>query len=316
MKIVVVDFAASSGGAMTILEQYYNIAKKDKKNTYTFLLSDNYLKETDNIKIVLLTKQKKWLNRLKFDHFEGKKIINKIAPDKIISLQNTIVRGIKIPQTVYIHQSIPFQNIKKFSFLKKEERKLATIQYLIGHEIKQSAKKADSIIVQTKWMKKAIIEKCNISEKKIDIQPPKIIVKKQKNKQIIKNNLFFYPTSNAIYKNNQIIFEAVKILEKEGYNNFIIEMTIDGESTNHIKKIGRISHEEVMKKYQESILLFPSYIETIGLPLLEARNSNTIIISSDTVFAREILDGYKKVSYFNYDSPESLAALIKNIIRK
>ena len=314
MKIVIIDFAASEGGALSILKEYYDKAKKDNKNNYIFILSDNYLAETDNIKIKILKKEKNWIGRLIFDYITGKKIIEEIKPDLVLSLQNTIVRGIKVKQHLYVHQAIPFQKIKKFSFFKKKEFKLAIIQYLIGACIKSSIKNADRVIVQTSWMKEAIIDDCNISSKKIEIIPPSIdlsYVKKQKKN---KKNLFFYPTSDHIYKNNEIIYSAVEKLNKEGISNFEIELTIDGESSECIKKIGRISRKEVFDKYSESTLIFPSYIETYGLPLLEAKKSGATIITSDTPFSHEILDKYNKVIYFNPFDSEMLKSAIMEVL--
>ena len=60
----------------------------------------------------------------------------------MLSLQNTIVRGTKIPQVVYVHQPVSFQSAYRFSFFKQEERKMAVIQYLLGWIIKSSIKSA------------------------------------------------------------------------------------------------------------------------------------------------------------------------------
>ena len=308
-KILVVDIAASEGGALSVLEDYYDKAKDDKNNEYVFLLSDNYLKETDNIEIKILKKEKKRLRR-----FLGRNIVKKINPDEILSLQNTIIRGTKKKQTVFVHQAIPFQKIKKFSFFKKKERKLAIIQYFIGHIIVNSIKYADKVIVQTNWMKDAIITKCKVNADKIQVNFPKINIENQTATYNLNNKRFFYPTSDCIYKNNNLIFSCVEMLNREKINDFVIEMTLDGISTKNIKKIGKISRNEVYKKYQESILIFPSYIETLGLPLLEAKNCNSVILASNTQFSHEILDGYNKVYFFNPFNVDELKELMKNFI--
>lgn len=314
MKILVVDFAASTGGAMTVLKEYYNKIKDDKKNEYVFLLSDHYIEATDNIKIILVPQYKKWLKRLYFDYFVGKHFVKKIQPDMVLSLQNTAIRGIKINQKLYVHQSIPFQNIKRFSFFKKKERKLAFIQYFMGHCIKSSIREANQIIVQTGWMKNAVIEKCHINSDKIKILTPTIDTVKESSKLKINNRKFFYPTSSEIYKNNELIYKAVKLLNDKEINDFEIELTIDGESTKCIKKIGKISREEVFQRYKESILIFPSYIETFGLPLLEAKEIGTIILASDTPFSHEILNDYDNVYFFNPFKTEELFELIKKCV--
>lgn len=318
MKILVVDIAASSGGSLTILKEYYERAKKDFKNEYVFLLSDNYLNETNNIKIICLKKYKKWINRLLFDFVLGKKIVSKVKPDKILSLQNTIIHGVKIEQSLYVHQAIPFQKVKKFSLFKKKEYKLAIIQNFIGYLIKLSIKKADSVIVQTNWMKEALIRECKINENKISVQSPKlsILVNNKKNHKKNGKCTFFYPASNALYKNHNVIYKAIDILTEKKINNFEVLLTIDGESTNNIKFLGRIERDEVINKYYNSILLFPSYIETFGLPLLEAKECDSIIIASDTEFSHEILDNYDKVDFFNPYNSNELAELMENKIKK
>ena len=80
------------------------------------------------------------------------------------------------------------------------------------------------------------------------------------------------------------------------------------------KHIGTITQEQVYEIMQKSVLLFPSYIESYGLPLKEARSIGTLILASDTAFAREILDGYENAYFFNPFNPEELAVLMKKIV--
>lgn len=54
MKILVINFAASEGGALSILQDFYeSINENDKDNEWYFLLSDRYLEETKNIKVIV-----------------------------------------------------------------------------------------------------------------------------------------------------------------------------------------------------------------------------------------------------------------------
>lgn len=319
MKILVVDFAASTGGALSILRDYYEDAKKDKINEYVFLLHDRYIEETENIKIIVLRKQKKWLNRLVFDYISGRKMIKKINPDIVFSLQNTIVRGIDKKQILYVHQPIPFQKEKNFSIFKKRESKLAIYQLFIAKIIKNSIKHADQIIVQTEWMKNEIIKQCCINEDKILKIYPKIKeieYKKIRKMDSNKKCMFFYPASNIVYKNHEIIYKAISILEKEEQLDYEIRLTIKGEDTEKIKYLGNIDREKVFEEYLNDILIFPSYIETYGLPLAEARMCNSIILASDTSFSHEILNDYPNAYFFNPFKPEELAELIKKCIKE
>ncbi|EJR44843.1 glycosyltransferase [Bacillus paranthracis] len=321
MRIVINNIAASSGGALSILRSFYDYLVKSgesKKNEWIFLLSDRHIEETDNIKVIILdTVKKNWLARLKFDLYSGKKFISKLNPDIVFSLQNTITFGIKSPQVLYMHQAIPFQSIKSFSFLKSEERTLAVYQHLIGRLIKKSIKEADKTIVQTKWIKEAVIKTTKIdAEKVVNIFPPKEDYLKYKiNDEEFKKNSFFYPAANSLYKNHQCIYDACADLNEKGISEFNISLTIkDREDTGNISFVGDIPFELVMEKYNTSTLIFPSYIETIGLPLIEAQQIGTIVLAADCPFSREVLAGYSNAYFFNPFEPRQLSNLMEKVI--
>lgn len=327
MKIVVINTAASNGGALSVLLDFYNylIETKDK-NEWVFILSDHYIQETENIKVIVNKKVKSnWINRLKWELYDGKKFINNLNPDVVFSMQNTISRGIKCPTTIYLHQSIPFQTVKKFSFFHKKERKLAFYQYVIGYIIKNSLKRTDKVIVQTNWIKEAIIKSTKIDSKRIcKISPTINNIDAKVEEDYLKEKIFFYPASAAIYKNHQCIVEAVKKLNNQGISNFKVLFTLDfsyreilninQDIEDKIIFLGNISRNEVIDKYRKSVLVFPSYIETFGLPLLEAYMVGSFILASECEFSKEILKEYNNVKYFDPFSSDELSELMKNII--
>ncbi len=319
MRIVVNDIAASFGGALTILRQFYDYIKEnDHENEWIFLLSGDYLQEQDNIHTVIFNSVKKsGLHKLWFDFIVGEKKIKKLSPDVVLSLQNIITFGLKVPQYVYIHQSIPFQNEKTFSFLKSKERGSAIYQHLIGRVIKLSARMADGVIVQTEWMKGAVSKKARINQEKIIVSRPDT-PKLPKADPTIETvlNLFFYPTSNEVYKNNDIIKEACEILNREGISGFQVVMTLPENTVVHpnIKCVGYLQKDELARMYQKATLVFPSYIETVGMPLLEASYYGGRIFASDCPFSKETLSGYLNVSYFSPFDAKQLAEYMRKTI--
>ncbi len=317
MRIVVNDIAASKGGALTVLKDFYNcVRENDTENEWIFLLGNNLLEEADNIKIITLPEIKKSrLKKLTFDLFGGKKFMKKLNPDVIFSLQNTIVFGLKTPQIIYLHQSIPFQTVKIFSFLKKSERSLAVCQHLIGRVIKKSARACDKVIVQTNWMRNAVLKQCRLPEEKVIRVSPTVADISPYNASVPFNKTrFFYPTAPAIYKNNDAVFKACKLLSKT-HADFDVTLTLpEKTSENNIRCVGRLPYGEVIEKYAESTLIFPSYIETFGFPMAEARKVGTIVLASDCPFSHEVLEGYENAYFFNPFKPEELAALMERVI--
>lgn len=325
-RIIIFDVPADKDGALTILNQYYEKAKADVNNYYIFVLSTPKLEDTINIKVVNYEWVKKsWFHRLYFDKFIAKKIIVEYNPSEILSLQNTYIEGSDLKQTVYLHQSLPFVE-KKFRIT--ENFKFWVYQNIIGKIIFKSLIKSNYIIVQTQWMKNAILEKLPLEKDKIIIEPPNFNIDVtnyyEKQDQII----FFYPAQAYEYKNHLIIIEAMIKLKEENIDNYKVVFTLNGYEKGKFSKlkklilqyelpvdfVGRLSKEEVYNYYTKSILLFPSYIETFGLPLLEAKMHKTPILASNCNFSREIMKNYRYSKLFNPFEVMDLYKLMKNHI--
>ena len=328
LRIVVLDTAASKTGALSVLKDYYSFVQSLKDNNeWFFIIGVKGLIEEDpdkpTIRVILREDVKKSrIVRLLFDHFTGSGFLRGLKPDVILSLQNTLPAGAeKIAQTeIYLHQPLGFQKIKKFSFFDKWERELAVYQHLIAGEIDRSLKRADRIIVQTKWMKDAVIEKDGIAAGKIDVIPPFVELCQPEDAELCKPIRFIFPAGCILYKNHQCIIDAVGLLVKKGIRDFIVIFTerkenlpwvhVPSECEELTEWRGMIPREELTELYKKSILLFPSYIETFGLPLAEARSLGRPVIAADTPFAREILSGYDKAEFFDPFDPAALAELM------
>lgn len=329
MKIMVFDVPAESGGALSVLNDFYNEYKTYKTNNYIFVVSKPDLKEISNIKVLRYPWIKKsWLHRLYFDNFVAPKIIREYDVDEVISLQNIIVPHTKINQTVYVHNSLPFA---EYRFSIAENRLLWVYQNILSKSIYKSIKKASKVIVQTEWMKKACVEMVRVDGAKIEVMPPKINIEVMKHFKPTKENLstFFYPASGVEFKNHKIIVDACLELKEAGIVNYRVVFTLKGDENKSVsalyKKvkehdlpvdfIGSISRDAVFDYYSKSVLVFPSYIETVGLPLIEAKMYRAPILASDCAFSHEILDGYDAVQYFNPFNSGELREKISKAIK-
>lgn len=319
MRIVVNDIAASEGGALTVLEELIDDVKlHGNDHEWIFLLGDKNINIYNNkIKFLYFEKIKKsWIKRLYFEIFNGKKIINNLNPDIYISLQNTATLGVKAKQYVYLHQAIPFQKEKNFSFIKPKERKLAVYQYLfkILYSFLYTKSKC-TLIVQSKWLEKIL--KIKYSNDTIVVQPSIPSINISNGKKIDKSKIiFFYPAGNFIYKNHDVLFNAFSKVKNE---EIYLYVTVDKKdfpliTDQRIIFLGKISRDNVLNIMKKTILVFPSYIETYGLPLLEAKILNRPIIASNTCFSREILDDYELKKYFDFNSEDDLKLKLEEMI--
>ncbi|VTS24291.1 Glycosyl transferases group 1 [Streptococcus porcinus] len=313
MKIFVLNTAARSKGALSVFEEFYNTVLEDSSDIeWIFLVSEQIVNSKNNVKVIVDKSLRSKFKRLKFDLFTGHRYIKKFSPDVIVSFQNTLPLFTTTKTVLYLHQSLPFQTEKEYSFFKRNEFPYAVIQYIIGSLIRLSVKRSDLTIVQSEWLKQAI---STISKNTKVIAPTIKDIPKLNNQEISNQVCFFYPTSDYPYKNNELIEKAVEIVE-QNFESFSVKITLEHKlKSERIESLGMISRTEVMSLMSQGVLLFPSYIESFGLPLLEARELNRIILSTDTLFAREVLQDYPNVYYFHKNNYEELAQLMERVIQ-
>lgn len=340
MKTIVINNpAARSGGALTVLiECLEKIITLECDKRFIVIVSLEELKkyETNNIKIYVVTFQG-FKNRILWDSFKLKKYleIQDIIPDLFISMQNTGVNLDKTtPQIIYYHQPLTLANLK-WKFFKKSQRLYWLYKNIYPIFIKQHLNKAKKVIVQTEWVREEFSKKFHYSKKDIVLLKPEIKKIDTKLVEVIPRDKFriFYPATPLVYKNHKIIIEALELLKKEtpdlvenieciftfdkGANSEIDELIKKYKLQNTIKLMGKISYKKVLEYYKSSdLLVFPSYLETLGLPLLEAQLFKLKILVSDCSYSREIMGEYKKVDFIKSFDKEQWKEKIKSKIRK
>ena len=331
MKIIIYATAAVDGGALSLLNDLLEYANDDIDNEYTVCVNEKLNNEVSvyNNLTFLFFDTKAWHKRVYFDFIGFKKNFDNKDYCLVINLQNIPVRT-QLKQILYLHQPLPFSDIK-LNILEKRNRKLIFYKYLYGLIIKFNSCFIDHCLVQTEWMRKAVIDKLNLSEKKISIIRPVIDIDLNK---ILKNeneneneNTFIYPAASYSYKNHIILVESLNMIGVDFLfqNKITVIFTLDRDENSKlfdrikkynlqeiIKFTGNIPRYDVLNYiYNAKALLFPSRLETFGIPLIEAVKFNSNIIVSDLPYAHDVLDGYENVKYCNPDSPEDWSEAIK-----
>lgn len=314
MKVVVNDVAVKkdSGGVYSILHDLYEAAKNSDID-WIFILGDNLFEETNNIKVIVRNDlQHNYVKRVLFDFLVGSKFINKLDPDIYISMQNTVTFGVKVRQYVYIHTPLPFQKDVKFSILKKDQRKLAFYQYIVGFFIKFGLKLNKKVIpiFQTQWLCNELAN-LKLIDKETSLVLPPIQVEIPNGKVIIPkveaDKLFIFPSTPIWYKRHDDVVRAFqkskishtyKILFTITEVEFI-ELYDFKPKSSHIEFIGKKSRQFIIDTLKSgATLIFPSMLETYGLPLLEAKSVGSKIVVRDTDLMREVIGNYDKTMYF------------------
>lgn len=314
MVILVLDVAASEGGALSVLRQHYSEFQQDTDNNYILCVSTPELASKGNVTVLKYPWVKRSpLHRLWFELLGVKKLCREYRPDRVFSLQDVLLAKCKCERWIYLHHLLPYV---------KERFKLPggflfrAYQNVLGKLINFSLRRADKIIVQTNWMRGACSRVAKIDPAKVEVVRPvinkaDIVLCQDRDKCVGK---LFYPAAAYDYKNHMTVLQAMKIIKERGKlpglslfltlsgNENPLAERLRGFAVEHglsVEFLGTLPRGEVMRLYAERTLIFPSYIESFGLPLLEARVSNAPIIASDCPFSREILDGYPNAAFFD-----------------
>jgi len=79
-----------------------------------------------------------------------------------------------------------------------------------------------------------------------------------------------------------------------------------------IKNVGALEHMDILDLYKKSgAVIYPSNFESLGLPLIEARQAGLPVLAPELDYVRDVLDPEQ---VFNPDSSLSIARAVKRFI--
>lgn len=322
MRIAVVDVAAQDGGAASVLNDFVDrLIEREKENDWYIITSVLNMKESSNVHNLKFPEVKhSWIHRLWWEYTTFKKLVKKLHIDIIFSLQNNGLPIKEVKQVVYVHNILLVQNKIKFSWLNPLERKLAIYSYVLAPYVRYSWRYVDRLIVQGNSVKEQT-EKYFLKEKIFVCRPHIKSEQQEKAKDKIKG--FIYPTSVWVYKNFELVVEAVKKLEAQGKDIEVL-ITITGDENSYARKIKRealgtkgihlIGPQErkyILESYQDYGLLLVSKLESFSMPILEAMNSQTVIVALDLPYVRDhiIATNYNRL-YIAQGNADDLASVL------
>lgn len=329
MKTIIINATAiSPGGGLTILEQLVkNIP--DDGNRYILFIHPSVNIECIPGNLRIIRKDvKSFFLRFYWDAYGLKQWIKHYIKwaDAVVSLQNTSVNlAGGTPNFIYYHQPLPLYDYK-WSIFRSAERSLWLYKNIYPFFVRLFINEKTEIFVQIRFIRDKFKEKYRLPEDKIhliapEINLPEVVpVRSDMDKTCI--NLFF-PASVIVYKNHKILFEALHRLDGEGYKAVLYLTCLENDfpaswraGFKNVKVcfLGKISHSEVLALLREvNALVFPSYLETFGLPLLEAAMLGIPVIVADLPYAHDVIENYEGARFVKYDEAAQWAEQIKVI---
>jgi glycosyltransferase involved in cell wall biosynthesis len=145
-------------------------------------------------------------------------------------------------------------------------------------------------------------------------------------KSIKKNYDFIYVATGEPHKNHPTLIEAWCLLAEQNLFPSLC-LTLDQKISKQLCKLieskqkayginvfnsGANTHDQIMSLYSQTrALIFPSILESFGLPLIEARDAGLPILASELDYVRDSID---PVQTFDPFSAQSIARAVKRFI--
>jgi len=313
MTICLIATICKEGGALSIYNQMMGHLLCERKSGNEYIAFIDPAMPTPIIEGVRYIKYSTaGARRLLFDYFDFKRICKerKIAPDVIFSLNNTGERCGRVRQIVYYHQSLPLYKYT-FSVFNSNDRGIVAFKLYFPFFVKQSLKWTDTLVVQTDIIKELFSVRFNYPLLRIKTAFPDIenVDTVSVCPYVFEEDYynFLYPAIVVGYKEHTTIALALDSIKNFSIlNKLKIHLTIKEGEHLKLQKIiksagleknfvfhGPIPHEQLLSMYKAADgLLFPSTIETIGLPLLEAAAFGLPVLANDLDYVKDVLKGY------------------------
>ena len=327
--IVISGINMKEGGLFTILDnclqKISNFSKTNEIRVIALVCDENLFKYP-NIEYIAFPKAKKsWIARFYYEYIYFNKLSKIIRPDVWLSLHDVSPNVKAKKRFVYFHHPTLFykSSFKDWKF----DYKIGVFSLLYKHLTRINIKKNDAFFVQQNWIKSEFEKFFNIQNIKV-CYPEFVTHTNSVATPLDANKIhFFYPLVARSFKNIEIIAEALQLLPDSIKNKIQVSLTfgkgdskygdyiIDKYTSIPFQFLGKLNREEVFGYYKSmDCLLFPSKLETWGLPLSEAKAFGKPILAANLPYAKETIGNYDFVSFFDINNPKELAELITHFV--
>jgi len=341
MKTIVVSAVnLKVGGTLTVLRdclRYLSTLAEAGDYRIVALVHRKELALFPNIEYMEMQWTKKnWLNRLWCEYVTMRRISVTLSPVYLwLSLHDTTPNVLAEKRAVYCHNSFPFYKWKMREWLFAP--KIVMFALFSKYVIRKNIRKNTYVVVQQEWMKKKFIQMFGLQKESIIIAPPSFSFFEEKDNSVSTDVLdrkeysFLFASAPDSHKNFECICQAAEILKEQfGEKDFKVYLTIKGNENTYtkwlfrkwgkgipnVKFIGYLDKKSLYEYYDTCrCLIFPSKVETWGLPITEFAAFNKPMLLADLPYAHETASGCCKVAFFDPDDPQELATQMKKLIQ-
>ena len=341
MKVVISGVNLINGGPLKVYKDaIVSFLKIEEVDLICLVNNKNLFKDLDGASIKFIEFKyikKSWLFRIFFEYFYSYILSKKLKPDIWLSMHDISPFLSCKNQYVYCHNPSPFYKTQFNDLLYDFKFFLFTLFYKYLYRV--NIKSNTAVITQQRWiasyMKKNYGVDTIVSSPINEEEDCNLSIKASTKRTSQDNNkiVLFYPALVRTFKNFELLLSAFNYLsinQPHIYDSLHLNLTIgDGKSFyesvllkkyQHLKNVsfkGMLNRDQINHEYSNcDIVVFPSKLETWGLPITEAKAFNKPIILADLDYAKETLNTYDRVKFVNVNDSIHLASVLEDVVNK
>jgi glycosyltransferase involved in cell wall biosynthesis len=327
-RVIVSAVNLTEGGPLTVLRECLVSASSVLPDNYEIiaLVNSRDLVSVPRVRFMEFPSAKKsWFIRIFWEWIGFWWISRDLKPLLWLSLHDITPRVLAERQAVYCHNPSPFYTVNFRESIQDPSFFLFNRLYAVLYRL--FIRRNHCVIVQQDWIRTEFVRRFgNIPV--VVAHPSLQPISRSKMTQRSDIFIFIFPTFPRVFKNIETLCTAASILMSRGCLKFEVRVTLDGRENKYarwilnkfapiknIKFIGRQTKEDLILQYCEaSALVFPSKLETWGLPITEAKMLDLPLLVADLPYAKETVGNYDRVSFFPAESSLALADLMQSMI--
>lgn len=340
MKTIVVSAVnLKVGGTLTILRDclaYLSQLGNQGEYRIVAIVYDKQLALYDHIEYIELKwPKKRWVYRLWCEYVYMKKLSRKLSPVYLwLSLHDTTPTVYAERRAVYCHNPFPF-----FRWRWKElfiNYRIIMFAWFTKYFYRKNIHCNRHVIVQQQWIKDEFKKMFDLPAERVVVAPPErkptacLTANTPAGKHDDSRYRFIFASSGDLHKNYELLCEAARLAEQQvGCNAFRVTLTINGQENKYTRQLykrwgnvqsidfaGYMTRNDLFANYQASnCLVFPSRVETWGLPITEFMTYDKPMILADLPYAHETASGAQRACFVHPERPKQLADVMVRLIQ-
>ena len=274
---------------------------------------------------------KSWFLRIWCEYVTMNSISKQLSPVYLwLSLHDTTPNVKAERRAVYCHNPFPFYPWKWKELLLNY--RIVCFAWFSQYIYRINLHKNYRVLVQQQWIREEFMKMFHLPMEKIIVTLPTPVTSMpriDKPKSQFKVYTFLYPSYGDIHKNFELLCRATALLEKEiGHGRFKVILTISGMENKYTQWLykewgkneslefaGFMDKKRLYCTYaQADCLVFPSKVETWGLPISEFAEFGKPMLLADLPYAHETAAGSKQAAFFAPNDAEKLKEYMKRLV--